>query len=132
MKSILSCPLCPQDAPRLASVPLEEPSKKKRKKKSKDSATTTNVVVDPLLAINEENSLSAAIDFVEGLDSDLGRYGAQDIATPSTSTQPNQLALKDHITDLQCGDWIVYQSPVSIFLELTNHIELNFALYAVF
>ena len=140
MKSILDCPICPPNAPRFASVPLEEPSRKKRKRKSKDSSIATNVDGDQSLAIDDDNSLSAAISYVEGLGSDLEGYlnDTQDLSadprgkSPQTSTQQNQLALKDHLTDLQCGDWIAYQSPVSIFLDMSNHIELKFAWHAVF
>jgi len=133
MKSILECPICPPKAPRFASVPLDEGTMRKRKRKSRDSAITKNVGDDRLSPMDDDGSLSAAMSYVENLGTNFGMDvpTVDSRATPSIEANQVALGVVDCLSDLQCGDWIVYQSPVSL-IEISNCIELKFASNAAF
>jgi len=86
--------------------------------------------------MDDDCSLSAAMSCVENLGTNFGMDVPTDIsadprATPSIEANQVALGVVDRLIDLQCGDSMIYQSPVS-FMEISNCIELNFASNAAF
>ena len=112
MKSI-GCQLCPTKEPTFGSVPIDKGGTKRAKK---SNGNTNDQGGFSGLAALSHAAEDAAMDFVESLSGDT--IQAQGLVSTIVATESNPkcviLDVMENRTSIQCGDWVVYQSPVRL------------------